>query len=397
MQTQRRYTARRVSEAVPRAVCYRCEKPEAMCLCARIPRVANRTQVLVLQHPRERRHHIGTARLARLGLDNVRVEIAWNAGLHEHTPPAWLPEDCALLYPSPDAQDLYALPEHARPKSLLVIDGTWHTARTLYRDKSWLQRVPHYRFSPVAPSRYRIRREPHRDFVSTIEAIVEALRVLEPETRGLDELLGAFDAMIDSQIEHIGRKTGTPRARKRRPELQRRIPHALIDSFERVVVAYAESSRQGLGTPRELVQVTAVALRTGAIFERMIYPDTGIPNSVVLEHMRLAEHDFADAGDLARFRKDWAEFLREVDALPLLAAWNQSSLDLIGAATGSEVSHLSLKSAYRAVHGADARDLAAAIAKRGLSPEARPLRGRAALRLSNAVEIARYLHTRALS
>jgi hypothetical protein len=367
-----------------------------MCLCARITRVDNRTGVWVLQHPRERTHHIGTARLARLGLANVHVEIAWNAGVKEDVAPSWLPSDAALLYPSPHALDLADVAPAEQPKNLLVIDGTWHTARTLYRDKSWLHRLPHYRFSPAAPSRYRLRREPQRDYVSTIEAIVEALRMLEPNTQGFDELLRAFDSMIDDQAEHIGKKLGTPRKRKRRPEAQRRTPRALVEELRRIVVAYVETSRPAYGVTRELVHVTAVALGTGATFERFIEASCGPPQAPFLGHMRLSEEDFVGACAPRDFLADWLRFLGEVDAEPLLAAWNQGTLDLLAAAVGSEQpSQLSLKSAYRAVYGADARDLAAAMAKLELLPESVPFRGRAALRLGSAVAIARHLNARA--
>ena len=48
--------------------CYECHKPRGLCVCGNIPRVDNRTSILVLQHPRERLHPIGTARFVRLGL-----------------------------------------------------------------------------------------------------------------------------------------------------------------------------------------------------------------------------------------------------------------------------------------------------------------------------------------
>jgi DTW domain-containing protein YfiP len=189
-----------VPVAPPRAHCHRCHKPQLTCVCASILPVDNRTRVLVLQHPRERLHPIGTARFASLGLLNARVEVAWNAAHHEEVAPGWLPEGTALLYPAADAHDLRELPQAERPAQLLVLDGTWHTARTLYRDKKWLHALPHYRFLPAQPGRYRLRREPQADYVSTIEAIVEALSILEPETTGLDGLLAAFDAMIDRQL-----------------------------------------------------------------------------------------------------------------------------------------------------------------------------------------------------
>ena len=83
-------------------------KPELACVCGSVQSVANRTAVLVLQHPRERFHSIGTARLVRLGLANARVETLWPDS--DQAPPLDLaPDGAALLYPSRDAVDLATL------------------------------------------------------------------------------------------------------------------------------------------------------------------------------------------------------------------------------------------------------------------------------------------------
>lgn len=365
-----------------------------MCLCANMPSVDNRTRVLVLQHPRERRHPIGTARLAQLGLRNVRVEVAWNAGAREEQAPAWLPADAALLYPAANARDLSELIDAEKPKNLVVLDGTWHTARTLYRDKLWLQRLPHYRFSPEKPSRYRLRREPHRDYVSTIEAIVEALRVLEPETEGLEALLGAFDAMIDAQARYIGSDIGVKRLRRRRPEAERRMPRALVDGFERLVVLYAESLRPNAGQARELVQLTAMVLEGGACFEGFTRPASGLPAVPLLQHMLLAEGDFERSSELPALARDFEAFVQASGPRPVLCAWNQSTLDLLAPLLPAAAAGLCLKSAYRAVYGADAAGLDAVVAKLGLQLPAPTVRGRAAQRLASAVAVARHMHAR---
>jgi len=80
-----------------------------------------------------------------------------------------------------------------------VLDGTWSQARGLYRENPWLSELPHYSLSPAEPTRYRIRKAPRRSYVSTIEAIVQALTLLEPETEGIDRLIEVFDEMIDAQ------------------------------------------------------------------------------------------------------------------------------------------------------------------------------------------------------
>lgn len=352
----------------------------------------NRTTVLVLQHPRERLHSLGTARFVRLGLANAHVEVAYDAGVRDGERPPWVPDGAALLYPAPGAKDLAELTPDERPRHLVVIDGTWHTARTLYRDKTWLHALPHVRLNPASPSRYRIRREPSLDYVSTLEAIVEALRLLEPDTAGLEALLAAFDRMIDVQIEFIRAGESRPRAMDRRPKAWRKLPRALVEDFGRLVVAYAESSRADPRSPRELVQWTAVELATGRTFERLVRPRFGLPKAVHLAHMELTERAFDDAVDMPTFCRDWESFVGNLNSI-LIAAWNQSSLDLLADATGAPASRASLKSAHRNVHGGGIGSLDDALARAGLDPAPHTFHGRAAKRNARAVAMARYLNS----
>lgn len=115
-----------------RQMCHRCHKPAKACVCASVDPVDNRTGIYVLQHPRERHHAVGTERLARLGLKHAHIEVR---GPREHRErPSYLPGDIALLYPAKNARDLATLAPAERPANLLVLDGTWNHARTMYRD-----------------------------------------------------------------------------------------------------------------------------------------------------------------------------------------------------------------------------------------------------------------------
>ncbi len=183
----------------PRRFCYRCHKSAATCICGVISTVANRTEVTILQHPHERFHAIGSVRIARLGLERVRVKecIPWRpdeAVLSE------VSADAALLYPGPSAERLDRIPARNLPRELVVIDGTWFHAKKIYDALPGLQAMRTVGIEPTQPSNYRIRREPKADYLATIEAIVEALRILEPETVGIDTLLDAFRSMIDRQL-----------------------------------------------------------------------------------------------------------------------------------------------------------------------------------------------------
>jgi DTW domain-containing protein YfiP len=362
-----------------------------------LPQVDNRCEVVVLQHPRERLHPIGTARLARLGLRNAQVHIAWNAGEFEDEPPSWVDADLGLLYPAGDARELDALPREQHPRRLLVLDGTWHTAKTLYRQKRWLHALPHYRLSPDEPGRYRIRREPQRDYLSTIEAIVCALKLLEPDTAGLDELLRAFDAMIDTQLalslEHAGDERRT--RKRRRASHQRRVPHALVEDFSRLVLIYGEAARGSLGETREFAYFVAYAVATGARFECFIRSSYGPPTDAQLGHMRLSREQFSDACSSEVFSARWADFLATCRA-PLLAAWNQRTLELLALATGTPSGGVSIKGAYRARHGVEAHSLADVLAAQQLTPSDAGGHGRAAERLASTVAVTRFLHDAAV-
>jgi hypothetical protein len=299
------------------------------------------------------------------------------------------------LYPGAQARELSDVPEGERPRHLVVIDGTWHTARTLYRDKAWLRTLPQVSLTPASPSRYRIRREPERHCVSTIEAIVEALRLLEPDTAGLDSLIGAFDTMIDDQLAFIARGSAAARTRAKRPRPWRTVPRALVENFGELVVGYGESSRQDPRGARELVQWAAVELESGRTFERLVRPSFGSPSTVHLAHMNLSAEAFEHAVDRRTFERDWSRFLEGAPGAPLVAAWNQTGLDVLSTAVGGDASRVSIKSAYRNGRGGGCGSLDDVCRDEQLFPDPYPFRGRAALRVARAIAVARLLNARA--
>ncbi len=186
--------------AVARATCYRCRRPQVACICELVRPIANRTRVLIVQHPKETRHPFGTVRIARLGLQNVDVVVTERDGTAE------VPADlstiggsAAVLYPGPQATRIAE--GTTELETLVVVDGTWPTSRKLLRQNPWIQVLPRVSLAPPRPGNYRIRRAKRPEVeVSTIEAIAFALHELEPETPGTLGLLKSFDAMIDHQI-----------------------------------------------------------------------------------------------------------------------------------------------------------------------------------------------------
>ncbi|MHA6493873.1 tRNA-uridine aminocarboxypropyltransferase [Pseudomonas borbori] len=192
---------------MPRLQCPRCDRPLDRCLCALIPRLSSRTRILILQHPSETRHALNTARFAALGLLNATLKVG---EVFEDLPTLLTQPGYAahLLFPGETALSLAQVAQHttAQPMLLVVPDGTWRKARKLLHCNPLLGSLPRVTLPAGKPSRYRLRKAPAADAVSTLEAIVNALDLLEAPQR-FDALLKPFDALIDGQIDAMGEQT----------------------------------------------------------------------------------------------------------------------------------------------------------------------------------------------
>ena len=185
-----------------RPQCSRCLRPVTHCLCALIPSLDSRTRVLLLQHPSEVNHALNTARLAALGLNNAQLVVG---EVFEDlptllNPPGYQPR---LLFPAEDAQPLQAYTSTDEPTLLVVPDGTWRKARKLLHLNPLLATLPRVTLAEGAVSRYRLRKAPGPGALSTVEAIVQALQVLEAPA-SFDALLTPFEALIEGQISAMG-------------------------------------------------------------------------------------------------------------------------------------------------------------------------------------------------
>ena len=188
-----------------RAQCPRCLRPQTHCLCDLIPQLDSRTRVLLLQHPSEVNHALNTARLAALGLTNAELRVG-EVFEDLHTllnPPGY---QARLLFPGEDAQPLQAAAAATEKLLLVVPDGTWRKARKLLHLNPLLAQLPRVTLPEGAVSRYRLRKAPGPGALSTVEAIVQALDILEAPA-SYAPLLRPFEALIEGQIEAMGADT----------------------------------------------------------------------------------------------------------------------------------------------------------------------------------------------
>lgn len=370
-----------------RARCYDCYRPETLCFCDRIPSIANRTHILILQHVKERFHAFNTARIVRKALRNCDLIVDQTLRLATESLP--FNDSTGILYPGDESVLLSDLAEDQRPSQLVVLDGTWHHSKTFMKQIPALRKLPRFRLEPEAPSNYRIRKEPTETALSTLEATVAALRQLEPDTANLDGLLTAFDSMVDAQVQHpmqSGRLRRRPADRPWKPKAN--IPTALMADLSNIVVAYGEAAhgKNGIRAKhREPIYWVAERLVTGERFECAIQNQSELTPEF-LQHLKLWPSDFSDALTSQQFADRWAAFLRPEDTV---AVFNQSTLRLLEAAGVRSGRRVIMKSVN--LHS-ELSTLDGRMRALDIQPVVVSHQGRAGERLGNAIAFAQYLH-----
>jgi DTW domain-containing protein YfiP len=202
-------------EAIPD--CPSCNKPLPLCICDSITPIENRISLLILQHPQEQDRALGTARLLALHFKSavLKIGLSWPSlskvlGRPVHDPSRW-----AVLYlGSGKVADLDTdrevvainrkgeVEDNQRAilkdiEGIVLLDGTWSQAKALWWRNAWMLKCQRIILGPAKPSLYgKLRREPRRDGLSTIEAAAMLLAALEKRP-DIEATLGAsFERML---------------------------------------------------------------------------------------------------------------------------------------------------------------------------------------------------------
>ena len=178
--------------------------------------IDNRLFVLILQHPQEKGEALATAVVTSTLLRRAELVIglSW-PNLSRVLGRAADPKRWAVLYlgsTRPAAfglqREVVALDGRGEPAAdqetilraldgVVLLDGTWKEAKTLWWRNPWLLKLRRLVLNPQHPSRYgRIRREPRREALSTLEAAALVLKHLDGGREIEAALLGALDNLI---------------------------------------------------------------------------------------------------------------------------------------------------------------------------------------------------------
>jgi DTW domain-containing protein YfiP len=167
---------------------------------------------VILIHPAEVKRSVASGRMTHLCLSNSMLieglDFSANAQVDA------LIQDpfnfCVLLFPDQDAVNLSAFDKAQRQdfvpqdKRLLVfvLDGTWDNAKSMKRLSSNLRDLPRICFEPPQASEFReVRKQPHAQCFSTIEAVHHLIQLFDHDSiEPAETMLAAFRFMVNQQV-----------------------------------------------------------------------------------------------------------------------------------------------------------------------------------------------------
>ena len=199
--------------------CAKCRKEPRLCLCDTLPQAKDlKTRVVILQHPKEKNQPLGSAFLAHLLLSNsvYRAGLSWpnlkKVTGSDFSPAEWLvldvgnkkveiPEGAPAVILDRKGVALPGLDFSTR-KGIIVLDGNWKQAKTLWWRNPWLSKLHRLVLRPPRVSLYgELRRESRDTNVSTIESIAYALELIEQNPKIQEHLLTPFKELLKRYVQ----------------------------------------------------------------------------------------------------------------------------------------------------------------------------------------------------
>jgi len=197
-------------------------------VCDRIVSYPTDRRILILQHPQEQDALLGSAQILVASLPKAQlvVGLSWRGLGHALGEEVDL-RKWAVLFPDREAAGEQVatrggtqVPPSAL-EGIVVIDGTWSKAKTLWWRNPWLSKMNRMTLKPGQPSIYgKLRAEPRREYVSTLESVAAALTLCGEAKEieaGLSRVFRTLvqrvrDADLPPEARRLSKKTRAPRA-----------------------------------------------------------------------------------------------------------------------------------------------------------------------------------------
>ena len=185
--------------------------------------------MLIQQHPQKQDAVLGSAQILAASLPKAKIVIglSWPNFAKALGEEGVDPRRWAVLFPDREAEaeqvsGRSGINSPSALEGIVVLDGTWSKAKTLWWRNPWLTKLNRLTLKPKQPSIYgHLRAEPRREFVSTLESVTAALTLCGESPEIEAGLARVFRTMVQRVRDA---KIIPPRARRAPPKAKPRTP-----------------------------------------------------------------------------------------------------------------------------------------------------------------------------
>jgi DTW domain-containing protein YfiP len=187
-----------------RMICKKCQRPKSACFCPNIIPQGNEILLTILVHPDEQKHSLGTAKMAELTFHKTMLFTGLNFTNQSELTKRINDFHTVVLYPHENALDITQRKVTRAIEHIIIIDGSWRKAKRILHENSFLQNISKIQLGKTNDSIYQIRKAPRENQLSTIEAIVQTLNVLEK--KDFNSALKVLEKQVELHKNFMGKK-----------------------------------------------------------------------------------------------------------------------------------------------------------------------------------------------
>jgi DTW domain-containing protein YfiP len=197
-----------------REKCYDCYRPKISCMCQYIQKVETNTKFIIIMHPKEfKKTKNNTGRFTHQSLANSKIYIGIDFNHNDEINSIINNENnsCYVLYPDQNSIKLnhQTIQKENKKNVIFIIDSTWPCSNKILAVSQNISVLPKVSFEHNKVSAYKIKTQPNKYCLSTIESTLCVLELLNTHKienisqNTLDNFLLPFEKMVEYQINCV--------------------------------------------------------------------------------------------------------------------------------------------------------------------------------------------------
>ncbi len=187
-------------------LCPNCGLPNIICICSKIEQISLKNKVSVIIPHIERHKSSNTGGLVKAVLNNSEVFIRGEKN-KLFNPNNVINQNYQnlILYTGGRGLTTKYINSFDKPINLIVPDGTWTTAPRIVVREPIFHKIPKVSLLNPPKSQYKLRKHPNPYYISTFEAILYSLEIIEDNHELKNKLLYYFLMKIDNLLWLAGK------------------------------------------------------------------------------------------------------------------------------------------------------------------------------------------------